>query len=169
MTGLNLETDRIIEVSCFVTNGALELLEPHGFTTPVRCAPALLAGMNDVCMDMHTRSGLIQRVPAAPESAEVEAALVAYLAPLLGSAKGVLSGNSVHCDLAFLRTQFPQVCALLHYRIVDVSSINEVAQRVNPRLLESMPKKKKLHTAKDDILESIAELQWYYKHFFVCA
>ena len=167
MTGLDCNKDRIIEIACFITNKALKLLDLNGFETAVSCEQSLLDGMDEWCTTTHTNSGLIERVKIAPSSADVENKLLAYLRRFLPRRKGLLAGNTVHQDLAFLRVQFPRVCELLHYRILDVSTIKEIGLRINPSLMGKQVRKKNNHTAKSDILESIQELQFYYDHFFI--
>lgn len=80
---------------------------------------------------------------------------------------GLLAGNSIHQDRAFMIREFPKVIDYLSYREVDVSSIKEIGKRVNPRLMMKMPAKEYAHTARSDILESINELKWYYDNLFV--
>jgi len=168
MTGLNHETDKIIEISCFLTNGKLEFLEPYGFTRVVHCDDAKLDGMDDWCKNTHGKSGLIEKVRASTNTTEsVQAELMKYLKALTGPKMGVLAGNSVHVDRLFLLKQFPELVNYLHYRIVDVSTIKEIGYRQNPKLMSKVPPKALNHTAKDDILESINELKWYYKNYFV--
>lgn len=167
MTGLDLERDSIIEISCFVTDGDLNLLKSTGFTRQVYCPPEQLEGMCEFVTKMHTKTGLIHKISSAKHREEVEQELLHYLVPLLRGSQGLLAGNSVHCDFAFLKKEFPNLCRHLHYRIIDVSSVNEIAKRINPGILKSKPPKKKLHTAESDILESIEELRWFYKNFFI--
>lgn len=100
--------------------------------------------------------------------AEVEEKLFKYLSEHIGrSNRGVLAGNSVHIDRIFLTKEFPKVINYLHYRQVDVSTIREVGNRHNPELMSKVPEKKHNHTARDDILESIDELRWYYKNYLI--
>lgn len=168
MTGLNHRTDKIIEISCFVTDSKLEFLEPYGLTRVIHCDDAKLDAMDEWCQRTHGNSGLIEKVRNSTNTTDsVEEELMKYLSSLVPPGVGVLAGNSVHVDRLFLLREFPRVVDFLHYRIVDVSSIKEIGMRHNPALVKNVPKKKFTHTAKEDILESIAELKWYCNNYFV--
>lgn len=166
MTGLNPKTDRILEISCFVTNGKLDLLEPNGFTRVLNVPQSKLDGMDAWCQKTHGESGLIAKVQQSTDTApKVQAELMQYLKPMVSPKQGVLAGNSIHMDKMFLMNEFPELIDYLHYRLVDVSSIKEVGYRHNPELMQQVPQKKFTHTAREDILESIEELRWYYKNY----
>ncbi|KAJ2340341.1 hypothetical protein GGF43_006434 [Coemansia sp. RSA 2618] len=99
--------------------------------------------------------------------AQAEAAVLALVRRHCSQPRSaVLAGNSVHADRAFLSRLMPELTAFLHYRIVDVSSVKELARRWSPHVLAAAPAKKETHRALDDILESIAELRYYKQHFF---
>lgn len=99
---------------------------------------------------------------------EVQESLLRYLKEHIGRPnRGVLAGNSIHVDRVFLIREFPKVIDYLFYRQIDVSSIKEVGKRHNPKLMMKIPSKKCQHTAKADILESIAELKWYYNNYLI--
>ncbi|KAI8833547.1 ribonuclease H-like domain-containing protein [Chytridium lagenaria] len=136
MTGLDLEKDRIIEIACIVTDGQLNAVEDGPGMTPLRTLllteDALLDGMDEWCTEHHG------------------ALLV-----------GVLAGNSVHVDKEFLRKGMPRLLAHLHYRIVDVSTLKELAWRWDPSIVHKAPQKVGNHRALEDIRESIKELQYY--------
>lgn len=97
---------------------------------------------------------------------QVEEELYEYIKKFTVESKAVLAGNTVHMDRCFLMREFPKVIDHLHYRIIDVSSISEFIRRHNPELYNKVPKKREAHTAKSDILESIAQLKWYREHYF---
>lgn len=168
MTGLDPKTDKIIEICCFVTDGKLALLEPNGYQSVIHCSQEKLESMSDWCKNTHGRSGLTRKVLESQKAApQVETELLQYLKPLVKPKMGVLAGNSVHMDRIFLMNEFPKLTDFLHYRLVDVSSIKEIGYRHNPELMRQVPKKKLAHTAKEDILESIAELRWYMDNYLI--
>ncbi|KAK9464329.1 ribonuclease H-like domain-containing protein [Lipomyces arxii] len=169
MTGLDLVKDKVIEIACYVTDGDLNLADPNGFEEVISCPKEILDGMDDWCTQHHGDSGLTAKVLACKNTTrEVEIRLLKYLKEECGVTEartGMLSGNSVHADKEFLRKEMPELIRYLHYRIIDVSTLKELARRRNPSLKARAPVKKYSHTAKSDILESIAELQFYYDNW----
>ncbi|KAK9319676.1 ribonuclease H-like domain-containing protein [Lipomyces orientalis] len=169
MTGLDVVNDRIIEIACFVTDGDLNIVEPNGLEEVISCPDDILDGMDEWCVKHHGESGLTAKVRASTSSTrDVETRLLRYLTSQCGVTEprtGMLSGNSVHMDKEFLRREMPELINFLHYRIIDVSTLKELARRRNPSLKAAAPEKKYSHTAKSDILESIAELKYYYDNW----
>jgi oligoribonuclease len=170
MTGLNLETDHIIQIACFVTDYDLNLLDSEGFETVVHQPKEVMDAMDDWCTKTHAKTGLTPRVLASSVSPDDAAtALYDYVTKLVPkSGKAILAGNSVHYDKEFLRKEpYGKLLKHLHHRILDVSSIKEAARRWSPReTWNSLPQKLALHEAKQDILESIAEAKYYQDIFF---
>ncbi|KAB8221378.1 ribonuclease H-like domain-containing protein [Aspergillus novoparasiticus] len=170
MTGLDSEKDQIIQVCCFVTDANLQLLDPHGFETVVHASKTTMDSMSQWCIDTHGRTGLTAAVLAStvtPESAASE--LLAYIQRYVPQPRtALLAGNSVHADKAFLsRGPYAKVLEWLHYRILDVSTFKEAARRWGAdELLAAVPRKKEVHLAKDDILESIEEMRFYKERLF---
>ncbi|KOC15268.1 putative RNA exonuclease Rex2 [Aspergillus flavus AF70] len=170
MTGLDSEKDQIIQVCCFVTDANLQLLDPHGFETVVHASKTTMDNMSQWCIDTHGRTGLTAAVLAStvtPESAASE--LLAYIQRYVPQPRtALLAGNSVHADKAFLsRGPYAKVLEWLHYRILDVSTLKEAARRwAADELLAAVPRKKEVHLAKDDILESIEEMRFYKERLF---
>ncbi len=165
MTGLDPAKDRIIEMATIITDDALNILA-EGPELAVKQSEVLLAGMDDWNQSHHTESGLLQRVRSkgvSPEEAEAET--LAFVTAHTGKGESPLCGNSIWQDRRFLAGEMPMLEAYLHYRIVDVSSIKELARRWRPELLAGLKKENK-HLALADILESIEELRYYRKHFF---
>jgi oligoribonuclease len=162
MTGLDPDTERIVEIAAIVTDGRLE--ELHEGPELVIAQPAeLLERMADVVKEMHATSGLTEAVTASQLSeADAEEEILAFVRRVVPEA-GVapLAGNSIHADRAFLRRYMPALNAHLHYRNVDVSTIKELARRWYPDALETAPRKGGGHRALADIRESIAELRHY--------
>ncbi|KGO71983.1 Exonuclease, RNase T/DNA polymerase III [Penicillium italicum] len=170
MTGLNPETDKIIQICCFITDAQLNLLEPTGFETVINVPDSTLDAMSQWCIDTHGRTGLTAAVRASTTSPSTAAdSLLAYIrqhVPVPRTA--LLAGNSVHADKAFLAcAPYSQVLDHLHYRILDVSSLKEAARRWgSDQMLEQVPPKREVHLARDDILESIEEMRFYKEKLF---
>lgn len=130
-----------------------------------------LAAMNEWCVVNHAHSGLTQAVRDSEMGlAEAEARTLEFIrrhVPDPGTAP--FAGNSVHVDVGFLKRYMPAVAAHAHYRIVDVSSVGEVARRWFPRRsFRHAPHKAGRHTAMSDIRESIEQLRWYKHNIFTC-
>ncbi|RYP05895.1 hypothetical protein DL764_003496 [Monosporascus ibericus] len=164
MTGLNPDTDEIIEIFCVVTTGTLEVIDENGWGTVVHQSKERMDMMDEWCTRTHEKSGLTDAVLASkvtPEQAADE--LLAYIKKHVPEPGALLAGNSVHADRAFLRKEpYKKVMDYLHHRILDVSSLKEAARRwCSPEVMENAPRKQGLHQAKDDILESIAEARYY--------
>jgi oligoribonuclease len=162
MTGLDPDTDVIVEIATIITDGTLERIE-RGPDLLVAAPASALEQMPDVVRRMHTASGLLDELAHVDRTAqEAEAETLAFVrthVPDPGIAP--LAGNSVHADRMFLRRYMPTLEAYLHYRNVDVSTLKELARRWRPQLLEDAPAKSENHRALEDINESIAELRFY--------
>jgi oligoribonuclease len=171
MTGLDLARDALIEVAVLVTDAELNVL---GEGVDVVIAPpadqleGLLAGMVDVVRDMHTSSGLLTELATGVTTAEAEARIMEYVREHVPDpGKAQLAGNTVGTDRGFLARDMPTLESHLHYRIVDVSSIKELARRWYPRAYFNAPKKTGNHRALGDIRDSISELRYYRETIFV--
>jgi oligoribonuclease len=173
MTGLDPTTDTILQIACLVTDHALNILDPAGYTAVIRHPPAALAKMDEWCTRTHAATGLTDAVltsPSATTADEAAAALLAYIRRLAPAPRtALLAGNSVHADRAFLaRPPYARVVEHLHYRLFDVSAIKEAARRWAPdAVLAQVPRKRGVHEARQDILESIDEARFYRKTFFL--
>ncbi|KAK4105952.1 ribonuclease H-like protein [Parathielavia hyrcaniae] len=169
MTGLDPDTDSIIEIFCLITDGQLNLLDDSGWGTVVHQTAERMAMMDEWCTRVHGESGLTAAVVESTVTPQQAAdGLLAYIKSHVPE-KGValLAGNSVHADRAFLRKEpYSKVLRHLHYRILDVSSIKEAARRWSPQAALAAPRKKGLHKARDDILESIEEARYYKSAIF---
>ncbi|MBW0488289.1 hypothetical protein O181_028004 [Austropuccinia psidii MF-1] len=172
MTGLNLQTDQIIEIACLITTKDLKVLD-KGVRYVVHVNQTVLDSMGPWCKKQHYQSGLWdQCLKSSLSLNEIDRQLRKYIEQHMPNLKGraVLAGNSVYTDKMFINKDLPSVAEYFHYRLVDVSSIKELAKRWKPELIElakpsSRPSK---HRAFDDILDSISELCTYRQHFFVC-
>ena len=165
MTGLDDVTDRVLEVATLVTNAELDVVA-EGPALTIHQDEAVLAAMDEWNTRHHTASGLVERVRQSEVSlTEAEAVTLAFVERHCAPATAPLCGNSVWQDRRFLARHMPVLNEYLHYRIVDVSTIKELARRWRPALVDGF-EKKSAHRALDDIRESIAELRYYRDHFF---
>lgn len=167
MTGLDLGADALVEVAAVVTDSELHVLG-EGVDVVVAPPAGALEQMNDFVRDMHTTSGLLEALPGGVSLEEAQATVLEYVRRWVPDAgKAPLAGNSVGTDKAFLDRDMPELVGHLHYRIVDVSSIKELARRWYPRVYFASPEKHGGHRALADILESIDELRYYREALFV--
>jgi oligoribonuclease len=167
MTGLDVENDALVEIAVLVTDAQLNVLG-EGVDLVIKCDLAKLENMQQVVMDMHTNSGLINEIPNGTTLEKADEAIIAYLkkyAPAEG--KSPLAGNSVYVDRAFIARDLPLLNKYLHYRTIDVSTIKELARRWHPKTYFSAPAKDGNHRALGDIRDSIAELDYYRSTIFL--
>ena len=164
MTGLDLENESIIEIATIITDAELNIIA-EGPNLAIQVRDELLENMDEWNTTHHTASGLVDRVRNDGVTLEDAIAQTCkFLSENIEPGTAPLCGNSVHTDRAFLAKEMPEVLEMLHYRIVDVSTIKELANRwypENPRY-----KKKEAHRALDDIVESIEELRYFRKTLF---
>jgi oligoribonuclease len=168
MTGLELTSDVLLEIAALVTDSELNILD-EGVDIVVNATEEQLAGMIEFVRDMHATSGLTDAVRASTTTvAEAEAEVLAYIKKHVPEArKAPLCGNSIATDRGFLALQMPELEQWLHYRMVDVSSVKELARRWYPRAYFASPEKSGGHRALADIRESIEELRYYRETVFV--
>ena len=164
MTGLNPDTDRVIEVALVVTNSALDVVAEAPVLVVHQTDEALEA-MDDWNKNTHGRSGLIGKVRESRliESV-VEAQMVEFLKQHVGSRLSPMCGNSICQDRRFLARWMPKLEDYFHYRNLDVSTLKELVKRWRPELAKGLSKHGK-HEALADIYESIEELKYYREHF----
>jgi oligoribonuclease len=167
MTGLTLEQDALIEVAALVTDYELNILG-DGVDVIVKPPAEALDQMSELVTKMHSDSGLLAELENGVTLREAEDRVLTYVREFVPEpGKAALAGNSVGTDRAFLARDMPELEGWLHYRIVDVSSIKELARRWYPRAYFAAPAKSGNHRALADIAESIAELRYYRKAVFV--
>ncbi len=167
MTGLDIERDALIEIACLVTDGELTLLD-EGVDVIIKPPAEALAGMPEIVREMHTSSGLLAELPSGITLAEAQDIVLGYVRSHVAEPKKVpLCGNSIATDRWFIARDMPELDAYLHYRMVDVSSIKELARRWYPRTYFASPKKDGGHRALADIKESVQELRYYRAAVFV--
>jgi oligoribonuclease len=167
MTGLSLAHDALIEVAALVTDSELNVLG-DGVDVVIRPPDEALVTMPDIVREMHTASGLLAELPGGVTLEEAEKIVLGYVREHVAEPrKAPLCGNSVSTDRGFLARDMADLEQHLHYRIVDVSSIKELARRWYPRAYFNSPEKNGNHRALADIRESIAELRYYREAVFV--
>jgi oligoribonuclease len=170
MTGLNPDTDTILEIALAATDGDLTRIV-DGPDIVVAASEATLSNMNEWCVREHGASGLTAACRASSTTLEAaEDAALAFVAGVVPAGeRGTLAGSSVHVDYAFLRRHMPRLAAALSHRLVDVSSVGELARRWHPAVFYARPAPPKdgaRHRAAADVRASIAELR-HYKKFMV--
>ncbi|KYN01498.1 Oligoribonuclease, mitochondrial [Cyphomyrmex costatus] len=166
MTGLDVDKDHILEIACIVTDKKLNIVSEE-LNIVVHQSDAVLENMNDWSKENHSKTGLTESSRLSTVSLEeAEKRVFDFLKKYVHEHSCPLAGSSVYMDRFFLYKYMPLVNNYLHYRIIDVATVKEIARRWNPNVYNSAPKKKLNHRALDDIKESIDELRHYKKHFF---
>lgn len=167
MTGLDLAQDALIEVAALVTDYELNQLG-DGVDLVIKPPAGALEQMDPFVREMHTTSGLLADLDTGVSLAEAERTVLDYVQAWVAEPrKAPLGGNTVGTDRGFLSRDMPTLEGFLHYRVIDVSSIKELARRWYPRVYFNSPKKAGGHRALADIRESIAELRYYRETVFV--
>jgi oligoribonuclease len=167
MTGLSLEHDALVEVAALVTDSDLQVLG-DGIDVVIKPPQQAIEQMLDVVRVMHTGSGLLEELAHGVTLAEAQDMVLGYIREHVPVAKKApLAGNTVYVDRGFLARDLPMVDDHLHYRLIDVSSIKELARRWYPRVYFNSPTKHGGHRALADIRESIEELKYYREALFV--
>jgi oligoribonuclease len=168
MTGLDPVTDALVEIAVVVTDSELTLLD-EGLDILIATDPAKLESMESVVREMHTQSGLLEALETATTTLEdAEQQVLDYVARFVpDKRKAPLCGNSIATDRGFIARYMPKLDDHLHYRMVDVSSIKELARRWYPRVYFNSPAKTGGHRALADIIDSINELRYYRETLFV--
>ena len=165
MTGLDADVDVILEIATLVTDSTLRIVA-EGPELAIHHDAAVLARMDDWNVRHHTASGLLERVRRSETSAvEAEAVTLAFLARHVRAGISPLCGNTVWQDRRFLMRYMPTLNDYLHYRIIDVSTVKELARRWRPESVAGIEKTGS-HRAMADIRESVAELRHYRESFF---
>ncbi len=165
MTGLDLTTDALIEVACIVTDADLNPLG-EGVSVVIKPPAEMLDVMTDFVRQMHVKSGLLPELDGGLTMEDAQRKVVDYVTAQVKGFRAPLAGNTVGMDKAFLDRDMPELMALLHYRVVDVSSIKELVRRWYPRVFFNSPEKTGGHRALGDIEDSIQELRYYREVIF---
>lgn len=160
MSGLNPETDKVLEVAIVVTDGDLATVAEAPVLV-LHQSDAVLAAMDNWNKSTHGKSGLLERVKSSLlDEAAAEAKMMEFLGQHVPPGASPMCGNSVHQDRRFLARYMPRLEAYFHYRNLDVSTIKELARRWAPQVLAGV-NKESAHTALSDVRDSIAELRHY--------
>ena len=166
MTGLDVTRDALIEVAVVITDADLNIVDP-GIDVLITPPAEALEGMNEFVRQMHTSSGLLDELPSGITMEDAQQQVLDYIRCFVPTPKkALLAGNSVGTDKMFLEANMPLVIDHLHYRLVDVSSIKELAKRWYRKAFEEAPVKHGGHRALADIVESIQELEYYRRVLF---
>ena len=169
MTGLDLVRDALIEIACLVTDADLSVLD-EGVDLVIKPPPGAVEQMADVVREMHLASGLLGELAGGITLEDAQDQVLEYVRTHAPEPRRVpLCGNSIATDRTFIARDMPALDAHLHYRMVDVSSIKELARRWYPRAYFASPPKRGGHRALADIRESIQELRYYRETVFVRA
>ncbi|RIV36743.1 oligoribonuclease [Micromonospora radicis] len=168
MTGLDLGSDKLIEVAALVTDPDLNVLG-DGVDVVIHADDAALDAMPEIVRTMHGKSGLTEEVRRSTVTlAEAEDLVLDYVSRHVKDPRTApLCGNSIATDRGFIARDMPRLDAHLHYRMIDVSSIKELCRRWYPRVYFGQPQKGLAHRALADIRESIRELEYYRRTIFV--
>ena len=165
MTGLNPDTDRIIEIATIVTDAHLNILA-EGPMLAIHQKDIVLNAMDEWNTRQHGQSGLTERVRRSTiTEAEAEAQTIEFLSRFVDVKKSPMCGNSICQDRRFLYRTMPKLEAFFHYRNLDVSTVKELARRWRPEIMQGFSKES-THLALNDIRDSIDELRYYREYFF---
>lgn len=165
MTGLDPDTDQIIEIATIITDSDLNIME-EGPVVAIHQSDAVLEGMDEWNTTHHTRSGLVKRVQESQHNeTDAQSITIDFLSRWVEAGVSPMCGNSICQDRRFLARHMQELEAFFHYRNLDVSSIKELAKRWAPEVHKGV-RKEGLHLALSDIRDSINELRHYRRHFF---
>jgi len=166
MTGLNPDSDRIIEIAVVVTNSTLDRMA-EGPVLAIHQSDETLARMDQWNQNTHGRSGLIDRVKASTVTeADATVLIRDFLGAYVPPGKSPMCGNSICQDRRFMARWMPELETFFHYRNLDVSTLKELCRRWQPAIYKGF-QKRAMHTALADIHESIDELKYYREHFLI--
>ena len=168
MTGLDPSTHVLVEIAAIVTDANLNILD-EGLDIVIHATDDELAKMDDFVTQMHTKNGLTDEIRKSTVSVgEAENTVLDYVKKWVNAPRTApLAGNSIASDRKFIAAYMPKLDEFLHYRMIDVSSIKELAHRWYPKVYQNQPKKGLAHRALADIKESIRELDYYRRAVFV--
>uniref|UniRef100_A0A0N4ZIA1 Probable oligoribonuclease n=1 Tax=Parastrongyloides trichosuri TaxID=131310 RepID=A0A0N4ZIA1_PARTI len=164
LTGLDVNKDSIIEICVVITDSDLNIVD-KGLSYTIKHDDEVYDNMNDWCKETFAKNGLLNDLKSAVlTTSEVENIVLEYIKKYCDYKKSPIAGNTVYMDRMFIMKHMPKIDEFLHYRIIDVSSVKELVFRWYKKTY-----KKSVcgHRARSDIFESIEELKWYKKNFFI--
>lgn len=166
-TGLNVEFDCILQIACVLTDFQIKKIISLPEIT-IKCEDSILSEMDPWCKQQHSTSGLIEKVKQSIISLkQAESEIIKFLKKNTNEEDVLyIAGNSVHFDKKFIDYWMPNLSKVMSHRIVDVTSIALLCKNTNEEVYNQRPIKRYMHTAKDDIEESISEYK-YYKEYFL--
>ncbi|XP_035790385.1 oligoribonuclease, mitochondrial-like [Anopheles albimanus] len=166
MTGLDVESDRILEIACIITDSELNITA-KGPNLILHEPDSVLEGMNEWCKKQHRQTGLVEAVKESRLTLQqAEKDILDFIKQYCPAKTCPMAGNSIYMDRLFISKHMPALNEYLHYRVIDVSTIKELCKRWNNITYSDAPRKRLVHRALDDILESITELTYYKNSFF---
>jgi oligoribonuclease len=166
MTGLDPETDRILEIATVVTNRNLEIVK-EGPVIAIHHSGSILDKMDEWCSKFHGNSGLTQRVKESKIGvAKAEIITLEFLQQYVTCGKSPMCGNTICQDRRFLYRYMPELEKYFHYRNFDVSVLKIIAKNWYPKIAKGLRKKTK-HQALSDVYDSIEEMKYYMKNLLV--
>lgn len=167
MTGLDLQLDELIEIAVIITDWSLTPID-DGIDIFIKPSPQAFENMGDFVRNMHVKSGVLDKLSGGVDIKTANDQVVKYITSFIKPDKtSILAGNSIWSDRKFLEKQMPSVLDLLHYRMIDVSTIKVIAQNLHPNIWQNFSKPYANHRAINDIKGSIAELKYYCDNLFV--
>ncbi len=165
MTGLNPDTDYIIEIATIITSSSLQVLA-EGPLLAIHQPDSVLAAMDEWNREQHAKSGLVKRVKESTHSnADAERLTLEFVAGHVPKGRSPMCGNSICQDRRFMHRLMPRFEAYFHYRHIDVSTVKELCARWTPQIAAGFSKQSN-HRALQDIRDSINELKYYREHLF---
>ena len=166
-TGLDVHKDKILEISCVITDSDLNLISEHEPMVIHQSDEFIQKNLSEWCKKQHNLSGLIDDVRTSTLTIkDAETNLLKFLNRFTKKRQTNLAGNSIHFDKQFLNREMPLVDGTFPHRLIDVSSFSELCKRWHPVLYSKRPAKFKFHRSRADIYESIRELMFYRKYIF---
>lgn len=165
MTGLNPEKERIIEMAIIITDAQLNLVAESPVFA-IHQSDELLNAMDSWNTKQHSSSGLVKRVRDSEMTEEIaQREMIEFLKRYVPAGKSPMCGNSVYQDRRFLYRYMPELERYFHYRLIDVSTLKELARHWAPSVYAGLQKETK-HLALDDIRDSVEELKYYREKLF---
>lgn len=166
-TGLEADSESLLEVAVLITDTDLNIVDEAGFTTAVYYPELYAAQIRPLAtpyvQEMHDKTGLWSRLPAGKPLSQTDKEMAEYIKQFIPQPKtSWLGGNSITLDRNFLQANLPETFNHIHYRSIDVTSIGGLALWwYDEKFTKNLE-----HSAFADIKESIAELKFLRERVF---